>query len=38
MSYVRKRNFGHVRQAKIQTSLRIRAVWSEFPLGAFLIA
>ena len=25
---VRKRTFGHVRPAKIQISLRIRAVWS----------
>ena len=32
------RNFGHVRQAKIQISLRIRAVWSESYLGAFWIA
>ena len=35
---VRKRSFGHVRQAKIQISLRIRAVWSESSLGAFWIA
>ena len=35
---VRKRTSGHVRPAKIQISLRIRAVWSESPLGAFLIA
>ena len=35
---VRKRTFGHVRPAKIQISLRIRAVWSESSLGAFWIA
>ena len=34
---VRKCTFWHVRPAKIQISLRIRAVWSEFSLGAFLI-
>ena len=34
---VRKRTFGHVRPAKIQISLRIRAVWSESSLGAFWI-
>ena len=34
----RKRNFGHVRPAKIQISLRIRAVWSESSLSAFSIA
>ena len=32
----RKRTFGHERPAKIQISLRIRAVWSESSLGAFL--
>ena len=31
---VRKRTFGHVRPAKIQISLRIRAVWSESSLAA----
>ena len=35
---VRKCTFRRVRQAKIQISLRIRAVWSESSLGAFLIA
>ena len=35
---VKKRTFCHVRQAKIQISLRIRAVWSESSLGAFWIA
>ena len=30
--------FVYVRLAKIQISLRIRAVWSEFSLGAFWIA
>ena len=35
---VRKRTFGHVHPAKIQISLRIRAVWSESSLGAFWIA
>ena len=35
---VRKRTFVHVRQAEIQISLRIRAVWSESSLGAFWIA
>ena len=34
---VRKRTFGHVRPVKIQTSLRIRAVWSESSLGVFCI-
>ena len=34
-SNVRKRIFGHVPPAKIQISLRIRAVWSESSLGAF---
>ena len=34
----RKRTFGHVRTAKIQISLRIRAVWSESSLSAFWIA
>ena len=32
------RTFGNVRPAKIQISLRIRAVWSESSLGAFWIA
>ena len=27
---VRKRTFGHMRPAKIQINLRIRAVWSDF--------
>ena len=35
---VRKRTFRHVLSAKIQISLRIRAVWSESSLGAFWIA
>ena len=35
---VRKRTSGFVRPAKIQISLRIRAVWSESSLGAFWIA
>ena len=35
---VRKRTIGHVRPAKIQISLRIRAVRSEYSLGAFWIA
>ena len=35
---VRKRTFGHVRPEKIQIRLRIRAVWSESSLGAFLTA
>ena len=35
---IRKRTFGNVRPAKIQISLRIRAVWSESSLGAFWIA
>ena len=35
---VRKRTFGHLRQAKIQIRLRIRAVWSESLLGAFWTA
>ena len=34
----RKRSYGHVRPAKIQIRLRIRAVWSESSLGAFWIA
>ena len=34
---VRKRTFGHVRPAKIQISLRIRAVWSESSRGTFWI-
>ena len=33
-----KRTFRHVRPAKIQISLRIRAVWSESSPGAFWIA
>ena len=33
-----KRTFGHVCLAKIQITLRIRAVWSESWLGAFWIA
>ena len=32
-----KRTFGHVRPAKIQISLRIRAVWSESSLSAYWI-
>ena len=35
---VRKRTFGHVRPAKFQISLCIRAVWSESSLSAFWIA
>ena len=35
---VRKHNFGHVRPAKIEISLCIRAVLSESLLGAFWIA
>ena len=35
---VRKRATEHVRPAKIQISLRIRAVWPESSLGANLIA
>ena len=35
---VRKRTFEHVRQVKIQISLRIHTIWSESALGAFLIA
>ena len=35
---VTKRTFDHVRPAKIQISLRIRAGWSESSLGAFWIA
>ena len=35
---VSKWTFGHVHPAKIQISLRIRAVWSESSLGAFWIA
>ena len=35
---VRKRSFGNVRPAKMQISLRIRAVSSESSLGAFRIA
>ena len=34
----RNHTFGRVRQAKIQISLRSRAVWSESSLGAFWIA
>ena len=34
---VRKRIFRHLRSAKIQLSLLIRTVWSEFSLGTFLI-
>ena len=30
-----KRTFGHLRPAKIQIRLRIRAVWSKSSLGAF---
>ena len=37
MSY-RKRKLRHVHPAKIQISLRIRAVWSESSLGTFWIA
>ena len=35
---VKKRTFGHLRPTKIPIRLRIRAVWSEFSQGAFLIA
>ena len=35
---VRNRTFGHVRPAKIQISLRVRAGWSESSQGAFWIA
>ena len=35
---VRKRTFGHMHPAKIQISLRIRAVWSESSLGAIWTA
>ena len=35
LPHVRKYTFGHMRQAKIQISLRIRAVWSESSLGEF---
>ena len=35
---IRKRTFEHVRPAKIQISLRIRAVWSESSLSEFRIA
>ena len=35
---VRECSFGHVRPAKIQISLRIRAGWSESSLGAFWVA
>ena len=35
---VRKRTFEQERPAKILTSLRIRAVWSESSVGAFWIA
>ena len=34
----RKRTIGHLRPAKIQISLRVRAVWSESSPGAFWIA
>ena len=34
----RKRDFGHVRLAKIRISLCIRAIWSESSLGAFWVA
>ena len=36
-SRIRERSFRHVRPAKIQISLRIRAVWSESSLCAFWI-
>ena len=36
--HCQKRTFGHVRPAKIQISLRIRAVWSKSSLDAFGIA
>ena len=35
---VRKRTFWYVHPAKIQISLRIRAVWSESSPGTFCIA
>ena len=35
---VKKDTFGHVRPAKIQIRLRIRAVWSESSLGAVWLA
>ena len=35
---INKPTFGRVRQAKIQISLRIHAVWSESSLGVFWIA
>ena len=35
---VSKRTFGHVRRAKILTSVRLSAVWSESSRGAFGIA
>ena len=35
---VTKGTFGHVRVAKIHTSLRIRTVWSESSRGTFWIA
>ena len=35
---VRKGTFWHERTAKIQISLRIRAIWSESSLGAFWLA
>ena len=38
MRNVRERTFGHVRPAKIQISLRIRADWSESSLGALWTA
>ena len=34
----RNRIPGHMRPAKIQISMRIRAAWSEYSLGAFRIA
>ena len=36
--YVRKSTFVHVRPAKLQISLRIRSVYSEFSPGIFGIA
>ena len=37
-SWRQKRTFGHVCKARIQTSLRIRAVWPESSMDAFRIA
>ena len=37
-STLREQPCGHVHPAKIQISLRIRIVWSELSLGAFMIA